>query len=149
MKKIIFSIFALSLIFMPIIGYSQNWTPEEKIILERVKTGWSSWQDAVNNKDLSIWLNAADPTDDWHCWWTQDGGLSSLNATERYFELFIKNVERYYWLNVNPIRIKVHDNVAFIWFYATYALEDKNGNTNTSEDKRFEVYRKVHQRDHK
>jgi hypothetical protein len=43
---------------------AQNWTPDEKLILDRVKTGKSSWQDAVNNKDLSIWLKAADLADD-------------------------------------------------------------------------------------
>ena len=61
MKKIIFSMLAFSLLFMPLMVYSQNWTPEEQAILEKVKIGWSSWQDAVNNKDLSIWLNAAFP----------------------------------------------------------------------------------------
>jgi len=38
MKKIIFPLSVLFLIFVPLTVYSQNWTPEEKTILEKVKT---------------------------------------------------------------------------------------------------------------
>ena len=134
---------ALSLLFMPLIVYPQNWTPEEKIILELVKTEKSLWQDAVNNKDLSIWLNAVDITEDWHCWWTSDGGLWNIEDTKRSFEITTKNIAKLYSMNVNPIRIKVHDDVAFIWYYTIFANEYKNGNTKYFEDKRFDVYRKI------
>jgi len=143
MKKIIFPILALSLLFMPLIVYPQNWTPEEETILELVKAEKSSWQDAVNNKDLSIWLNAVDLTDDWHCWWTTDGGLWNLDDAKKNFEFTIKDIVRYQLLNVNPIRIKVYDNVAFIWYYFISAQEYKNGKTDYNETKRFDVYRKV------
>ena len=139
MKKLII----LSLIFMPLCMAAQNWTPDEKVILDRVKTGNSSWQDAVNNKDLSVWLKAADPADDFQGWWSQDGGLWNLDDIKRNFELIIKDVKKYYWLNASPISIKVYDNVGFIWFYNTIAEEDTMGNTKMTEQKRFEVYRKI------
>ena len=72
---------------------AQNWTSDEKIILERVKTGNSSWQDAVNSKDLSIWLKATDPADDIQAWWSQDGGLWNLDDTKKNFEYLIKDIK--------------------------------------------------------
>jgi len=143
MKKIIFSMLAISLVIMPQIFYSQNWTPEEETILERVKTGWTSWQDAVNNKDLSIWLDAADPMDDRHCWFVHEAGPRNIDDAKRNFEFRIQDLSRLHMIKLTPLRIEVHENVAFIWFYARYTTEDKNGNTSTFEDKRFEVYHKV------
>ena len=128
---------------MPLCMAAQNWTPDEKLILDRVKTGFSSWQDAKNNKDLSIWLKATDPTDDWQGWWSQDGGLWNLDDTKRNFELLTKDVKKNYWINVKPVSIKVYDNVAFIWYYSTWAEEDQKGNTNTVEEKRFDSFRKI------
>ena len=139
MKKL----FMFPLMFLTVIAFSQNWTPEEKLVLERVQTAWSAWQDAENNKDLSIWLNAADPADDWQCWWTSDGGIRELEDTKRNFEFKNKDVSRFQWLEVDPISIKVLDDVAFIWFYASYSIEFNDGITSTTKQKRFEVYRKI------
>ena len=139
MKKLI----VLPLLLLTVIAFSQNWTSEEKEIIERVETGWSSWQDAVNNKDYSIWLNAMNPTDDWRCWWTTDAYLWSTEDTKRNFEFLIKDIIGFKLITVKPIEIQVHDNVAFIWFYASSAIENTKGITKTSVEKRFEVYRKI------
>ncbi len=139
MKKLII----VFIVLMPFGIFAQNWTPEEQLILERVKTGWSAWQDAVNKKDFSIWLEVANPTDDWQAWLAEDGGLWSLEDTEKNFNLLTKDVVKYFWINVNPLSIKVFNDVAFIWFYALYAEEYENGSTDTFEQKRFEVYQRV------
>ena len=139
MKKIII----LFLIVMPRFLLAQNWTPEEKTILDRVKTGWSSWQDAVNNKDYSIWLKAADPAEDFQGWWLDDGALGNPNDSKKHFDLIIKDIKKYYWINVKPLSIKVYEDVAFIWFYASYATENLKGNITWYEEKRFEAYRKI------
>jgi hypothetical protein len=139
MKKL----FMFPLMFLTVIAFSQNWTSEEKEILERVQTGYSSWQDAVNSQDYSIWLNAVNPTDDWRGWWTTDAYLWSTEDTKRNFEFLIKDIVGLKWITVKPIEIQVHDNVAFIWFYAESAIENTKGITKTSVEKRFEVYRKI------
>jgi len=131
------------LMFLTVIAFSQNWTPEQKEIIERVQTGWSTWQDAVNNKDYSIWLTAMNPTDDFRCWWTTNAHLVSTEDTKRNFEFIIKDIAKFKWLSIKPIEIQIHDNVAFIWFYASSAIENTKGITKTSVEKRFEVYRKI------
>jgi ketosteroid isomerase-like protein len=143
MKKLIFTIAALCIVLINSQVKGQNWTTQEKEIIKRVETGWSSWQDAVNQKDFSIWLKAANPTNDWTCWWLQDGALWNLDDEKRNFELFTKDVKKYYWIKVFPLSVKVHENVAFIWFYASFAIENKDGTTVNTEEKRFEVYQKI------
>ena len=56
----------------------------------------------------------------------------------------VNNNDPSIWFDkVKPISIKVFDDVAFIWFYASYAEEYKDGSRVTFEEKRFEVYRKI------
>lgn len=143
MRKIIISIFALSLIFMPLIVYAQNWTPEEEEILERVRYGWSTWEDAVKNKDYSIHLNAMNRPDDFRCWWTSNSYLWSFEDTKKNFDFMIKDIAEFRCIAIKPVEIQVHDNVAFIWFYAETSVENNKGITSTTEEKRFEVYRKI------
>ncbi len=135
--------FFIPLLFLSVTTFSQNWTPEEKEILERVKYGWSTWEKAVANKDYSIHLNAMSRPDDFRCWWTSDSYLSSFEDTQKNFDFLIKDISKFKCIAIKPVEIQVHGDVAFIWFYATTAVENKKGNTNTNEQKRFEVYRKV------
>ena len=139
MKKIII----FPLLLLTVIAFSQNWTPEEKEILERVQYGWSTWEKAVTNKDYSIHLNAMHRPDDFRCWWTSNSYLTSFEDTQKNFYFRIKDVVQFKCIAIKPVEIQVHDDVAFIWFYATTAVEYNKGNTNTTEQKRFEVYRKV------
>ncbi len=143
MKKLIITIAVLCAVFINSQIKGQNWTTQEKEIIKKVETGWTSWQEAVNQKDHSIWLKATNPTDDWICWWTQDQVPWDLSDTKRNFELFSKDIQKYYFQKIFPLSIKVNENVAFIWFYAYFAIEYKNGTTVTTEEKRFEAYQKI------
>lgn len=131
------------LLLLTVAAFSQNWTPEEEEILERVKYGWSTWEQAVANKDYSIHKNAMLRPDDFRCWWTSDSYLWSFEDTKSNFEFLIKDIAQFKTIAIKPVDIQVHDDVAFIWFYAITAIENNKGITNTTEEKRFEVYRKI------
>jgi hypothetical protein len=122
---------------------AQNWTAEEQEVLDQIKKGWASWEEAVKAKDLNIWLENVQPADDWSGWWTSDGGLWTLETDKRTFDDRMKNVNKVYWEGLQPLSIKIYDNVALAYFYSTYNVEDSTGKTTRYEDKRFEVYRKV------
>ena len=143
MKKLIITIAVLIAVLINSQIKGQNWTTQEKEIIKRVETGWTSWQEAVNQKDHSIWLKAANPTDDWICWWAQDQVPWDLSDPKRNFEFFSKEIQKYYFQKVFPLSVKVNENVAFIWFYASYAIENKDGNSVNTQEKRFEVYQKI------
>jgi len=135
--------FIIPLLFLTLTTFSQNWTPEEEVILERVKYGWSTWEKAVANKDYSIHGDAMNRPDDFRCWWTTDSYLWSFKDSKENFDFLIKDIAILKVIAIKPVEIQVHGDVAFIWFYATTAIENKKGVTTTTEAKRFEVYRKI------
>ena len=142
MKLSLYAIVILCfLICLPLTA--QNWTAEEQEILDQIKKDWTYWEEAVKAKDLNIWLDNVQHTDDFSGWWTSEGGLWTLENDKRFFDEWVKSVKNYYWEGIYPLSIKVYDNFALIYFYATYNLEDNNGKTTRYEDKRLVVYRKV------
>lgn len=143
MRKFVISIFVFTFALIPLLVSAQNWSPEEKLILEKVRLEKTAWENAVNNNDWSIWLKAAEPAEDWQSWWTSDGSLWTLEDSKRNFEFFIKDESKTHWVNLNPIGIKVHNDVAYIWYYNIFGSKDKHGKITTSEVKRFDVYRKI------
>ena len=74
MKKLVL----ISAFIIPLNLCAQNWSTEEKAILEKVKIGWQSWEEAINQQDYSIWLKKANPSDNLTVWGAEDGGLRTL-----------------------------------------------------------------------
>ena len=139
MKKLII-LFSL---IIPLYLNAQNWTAEEKAILEKAKISWQSWEEAVNQKDLSIWLEKTNPSDHFVSWLTGQGGIRTLDNVKSDFEMRYKNIERVCWSNVTPLKIRVTGDVGFIWYYASFVVEQKDGTIMNGEHKRFEVHRKI------
>ena len=138
MKKLVI----LSAFIIPFNLCAQNWTVEEKAVLEKAKLGWQSWEEAVNQKDLSIWTKKV-TTDNWTAWFLPESGLWTLDDSKRNFELLIKDITQYYWINITPFKIQVNGDYAYLWYYAFYAIEKKDGSIINNEEKRFEVHRKI------
>jgi ketosteroid isomerase-like protein len=127
----------------PFTASAQHWTADEQEVLDQIKKGWSSWEKAVQAKDLNIWLDIFQPADDFTGWWTSDGSLWTLEKDKRTFDNWVKNVNNFYWEGVEPLSIKVYGDVALAYFYATYNMEIKQERNARMEDKRLEIYRKV------
>ena len=84
-------------IISPFTAFAQDWTADEQEVLAQIKKGWSSWEKAVQAKDLNIWIDTFQPADDFTGWWTSDGGLWTLNKEKRTFDNWVKNVNNFYW----------------------------------------------------
>jgi hypothetical protein len=121
---------------------AQNWSPEQQQILERVETGWTLWQEAVLKKDRRIWLDGFEPSEDFQGWWISDGALWDMDADKRTFDDFVKGIKGLFWENVQPLSIRVYDDMALIYFYVTYNLQDQSGKWTRYQEKRLEIYRK-------
>lgn len=142
MKKTVFPILA-GLVAFPALLTAQEWTGEERALLDHVKLCWDAWADAVNAKDLDIWMDTCQPDADFTGWWTSDGGLWDLEADRRGFSDWVTGVEHFYWENLQPLEIKVHGDLGMIWFYVTYREPGSDGPLTRFENKRFEVFRRV------
>ena len=57
--------------------------------------------------------------------------------------MFCKDIARYYWINITPLKIRINEDHAYVWFYSSFAIENTNGIQINSEEKRLEVYRKI------
>lgn len=142
MKRMLFTVCILGIILSSNL-LAQNWNEEQQQILERVKTGWTLWQEAVLKKDYSIWLNGFEPCDDWQGWWITDGGLWNTEAEKRTFDNQVKRLKDFYWEIVQPLSIQVYDDMALIYFYVTFNEQDQDGKWVRLINKRLEVYRKL------
>jgi ketosteroid isomerase-like protein len=130
-------------IIFPFTAFAQNWTADQQEVLDQIKKGWSSWEEAVNAKDLNIWLDKFQPAEDFTGWWTSDGGLWTLEKEKRTFDNWVKNVKSMYWEGLQPLSIKIYGDVAIAYFYAISNIEYKTGTYKRFEGKRLEVYRKM------
>jgi ketosteroid isomerase-like protein len=142
MRASVFPLF-LSLLIPPAALSAQQWSSEEQELLDHVKVCWDAWADAVNAKDLDIWMDTCQPDPDFSGWWTSDGGLWTLEAEERGFSDWVAGVEHMYWENLQPLEIKVHGDIGMIWFYITYREPGSDGPLTRFENKRFEVFRRA------
>jgi hypothetical protein len=140
MKRIIIAAFVIGLVFSPSV-FAQNWTPDQIEVLETVKTGWTLWQEAIKKKDVNIWLDGMNPTEDFQGWWTSEGGLYEL-IDVRTFDIILDRRKDFTWEYLHPLSIRIFDDTALIYFYATYNVQDHSGVWTRREDKRLEVFKR-------
>lgn len=131
------------MITFPLAASAQRWTAEEQAVLNFSTGCWEAWEEAVNKKSHKIWLDACLLSDDWKAWWTSDGALWTLESEKRNFDYWVQNINHFQLENIQPLDIRVYDDVALIWFYAIYSQDDAAGTRTRYEDKRFEVTRKI------
>jgi ketosteroid isomerase-like protein len=141
MKRVIVGTLSL-LALLPCSAISQHFTTAEQEVLDLSKKCWAAWSDAVQKKDLSIWLDTCRPADDLAGWWTTEGALWGLEAERRSFLPWAQRIKAFTVENVQPLRIRVEGDHALMWFYAIYTIEEVSGRVTRSEDKRFEVFRR-------
>jgi len=134
-----FPLLTFLLLLLPCHGNAQTWSAEQQEILDHVKMCWTAWSETVNAKDLTPWLEGCQPSEDIQAWSTSGGVLWNLDFQSREFPEWVKSVRRYWWQTVQPLDIKVYDDTALIWFFATFAVEDTSGTVTRIQQKRFEV----------
>jgi hypothetical protein len=122
---------------------AQSWTPEEKQIVDKSKQCWDAWERAVREKNYQIWEDFCRPAQDLQVWSTTDGSLQSLESFRTGFDGWVSGVSNVYFENLQPLSIRIHGDLALVYFYATYYVVDQEKNSTRHEDQRFEVFRKV------
>jgi ketosteroid isomerase-like protein len=144
MRTKLISFLILTFVFVPHLVSAQNWTPDEQAILDKVYKALAAWEEAVEKKDYSIWLKGANPMEDNCVWFTTASGPRELkNSSQKSFETRFGDVLAYELLFITPLKIEVHDNVGFFWFYNNSLYVDDQGNRKTMKSKRFEVFKKI------
>jgi hypothetical protein len=138
------SILAVALVFGLASGASaQRWSEEEQTVIDHVKMCHDAWAETVEQEVLTVWLDKCQPAEEFVGWWISDGALWNLEADRRTFPVWVKGVKRFSWENLQPLEVKVEGDVALIWFYVTFTLENPEVKSRRIQEKRFEVLRKT------
>jgi hypothetical protein len=136
-------LFLLSaLLLVPSPGSAQRWTPDEQGLLDHVEACWDAWVETVYQQDLGPWFQKCQPAEDITSWDTSDGVLWDLDFQARNFPEWVTGVKRYWWQAIQPLEIRIYDDVGLIWFFVTLSIEDQNESVTRIQQKRFEVFRR-------
>jgi len=138
------------LVLIPFTVFAQNWTAEQKEVIEHIKGCWDAWKEAFIKKDLQIWLDACPCIEDFADWNTEDGAPAiGLAAEKRGLNMGLYSMifgEKGDWLDLRPISVKIDGDVALVHFYAIFIWENTKGEAKHIQQKRFEVFRRKAER---
>lgn len=142
MKKLSFLVLVL---FISFSVSAQNWTAEQKEVIEHIKSCWDGWNKAFVEKNFDFWAEVC-PCENGHAYWFTNQGAPEMgiDAVKRAMNngLLSWEMKRIKWTDLRPLSVKIDENVALVHFYAYSIIEDYKGNISQVEQKRFEVFRK-------
>ena len=114
---------------------AQQWSPEQQEVIEGVKECWDIWMQAVEQGTPEPFLSQC-VTDDGAFWVSTQGAPNKRDFLVRNWgeEVGIDLG----WIDLRPLMVSVHDDVAVIHFYSYWRLPGPN----VAEWKRTEVWRR-------
>ena len=130
------------LLLIPTSTQAQQWSAEEQEVLNHVEECFASFTEASELNDPQVWVRRCRPTDESLFWWAPNAGPISLEALLRDWELTLPKSKRFSSIGFEPMRIRLIDDMAFVYGYTSWYDEQEDGSLNYFHDKRLEVYRK-------
>lgn len=148
MKKVSFVLCFLSLVLLAGSTMAQEWSTEQKEVIEQIKACWNANVRAYQEKNSDRFF-AVCPCEKDAYWWVASEGAPRqfMHLTARLTaEDLLWSIKRQNWLDLRPLSIKIDDDVALIYYYSTWIVENYRGEISQFEQKHFEVYRKKNKR---
>ena len=129
---------ALAFFFLCPVAHAQQWTVEQREVIEQLKTCWDIWEDALQAGDPAPWLErCADPG---FTYWADEAVPAGVEMTRRAWGTWMES--DYQWLDLRPLVVTIHDDIAIMQFYGYWNEKRPDGRA-IIEGKRMEVFRKV------
>ena len=126
-----------------IIATGQQWSKEQQEFLEYLRKCWEAWEEAKQKKDLDIWTRALRPDKEVVWWWANEGmPTGSLGNAFYKIITWSETPYRVFWSEIRPIHVKIHGDVALVFYYGIGEVQDKDGKLHVWESKFLEVFRK-------
>jgi ketosteroid isomerase-like protein len=133
------------LVFLAPPASAQQWSAAEREVVAGMKQCWDTWQQAVEAKDYDVWAPCM-ASDAVRFWWTEWLTPNSTTELRRQFSrgLFDWGMKRWDWVALRPVAITMEgDNLALVYFNAHWQNETTEGQVNSLEQRRFEVWKKI------
>lgn len=126
-----------SLLAVPVTA--QQWTPEEREVIEHVKMCWDAWVEALADETPDHFFEACPQDENAHFWWTAEGVPDSAMTVYRNWSR-IREVDDD-WVDMRPIHVNVINDVAIVHLYGYWRAKTSDGPV-TTEAKRTEVFQR-------
>ena len=128
------------MLYLPTAAFSQQWSAEQQEVLDYIQDCWDAWETKV----FDNWIDVCKPTQD-GLWWDTRLGLPHQDVTfsRKTAEAQWRTSEiEYLWDDLRPLDVQFHGDVALVYSYVLFSWKE-DGKVLSSEEKRFEVFRKV------
>ena len=132
----------LPLLLIPAPASAQSWTQEEQELIDHIKMCWDAWIDTRPQPDHQRFFERCPWSEDVSMWWTNDGMPQTLERTVRNW---VNPPVDVMWLDLNPIAVRIWDDIGMVQMYAIWKAKTPEGLVNT-EYKRTEIFRRVNGR---
>lgn len=131
-------ILGVSLFSTPLVA--QEWSAEQREVLQFVDGCWEAWARSVEAHDDSIWRSACRPAENLKWWWMPDPVPETFDTLERQFAWQVENIERVVWWDVRPIAVQLAGDVAIVMLYSEGSWVGTDGEPFNFGSKRLEVF---------
>jgi len=120
---------------------AQNWTAEQKEVIAAVKKCNDLWSEAVMKKDMNHYVSQCEPEDT--RWWSTDKGVPDDRADlSLSAKLHWPNLKSDVNHDFDPVAVRIHGNMAFIYHYDIWVQTNVDGNKSTFNRKNLWIYQK-------
>ena len=117
---------------------AQNWSPEQREVIDHVQRCWETWEDG-----LAAWEEACPHAEDRVFWFTADDvpktNWSNFGESIQYF----MDSEESEFFEHRPLYVAIHGDVASYAYWVFRAVRDAGGQPTTISEKRLESFRRV------
>jgi hypothetical protein len=127
-------------IILPFTAFAQTWSEQEQELLDHIAMIWDAWMEAVDQKNVEIFVEKSNQAKNSLMWWTTQGAPEGLDAVRRNWESI--STTDVNWIDIRPVAIRIYENVGIVYFYGYWTAKTEDGSV-TTEYKRTEVYLKV------
>jgi hypothetical protein len=142
MKTRIVLVFVFAFANISFAAQSPKWSPEQQEVIDHIIGAWNAWMEAVEKNNPEIWTARAPTIEGGASWW-----LTTTGAPRDIAAWFRRNIalvreEAPKWIDLRPLAVIVHGDVAVVQFYGYWQYTTKTGRE-VVEQKRMEVFKKI------
>ena len=133
-------ILGVGILFLtPIPSLSQQWSPEEKEVLDQLAECWDIWMEGIQSGSPDRWY--AECTAPGLTYWAaQDGAPLDTDFDRRNWDLAMANDLG--WVDIRPVSLVLMEDIAVLHFYGYWKTPTADGEQ-VMEAKRTEVFRRI------
>lgn len=130
---------ALVLTFSASAASAQEWTDDQRSLIDHVRQCWDTWVEALADETPAR-FEAACPIDDRsHWWWTVEGSPASPEDWKRNWATVRETDVG--WASLRPIYVDIFGDVGIIYMYGHWRARTAEG-TVVTEARRAEVFQR-------